>query len=323
MPKKNDAATRQARDNETAMRADQRFDYSAIVDRKPLKLPRGARMIVWPIVNIEEWEITRPMPRQYSSPPGGQTIVPDVQNWGWHEYGMRVGIWRIMEALKKNRIKPTMSINARVCETRPRVAQAALDDGWEFMAHTYVQMPIHKVEDQRAMIRQTIDVIEKFTGKTPTGWLGPGRGQTPATLDYVAEAGFKWFGDWVMDDQPLYVKSRHGPILSIPYSVELNDITIMLNQQQESDAMFKRVRDAFDQMYAESAKGARVLAFGVHPYISGAAHRIRYFDAMLAYMKKRKDVVFWQGEEIYEWYTKAVRSAERSVSKDERQRPRN
>ena len=151
-------------DNQAAMRADERFEYSAIVDRKPLKMPKGVRMIVWPVVNIEHWEITRPMPRQYSNPPGGQTIVPDVQNWGWHEYGMRIGIWRIIDALRKHGIKPTMSINAKVCETRPRVTQAALDAGWEFMAHTYVQMPIHKVEDQRAMIRQTIDVIKKFTG---------------------------------------------------------------------------------------------------------------------------------------------------------------
>ncbi len=297
---------RQARDNETAMRADKRFEYSAIVDRKPLKLPKGVRLIVWPVVNIEEWEITRPMPRQYSNPPGGVTIVPDVQNWGWHEYGMRIGIWRIMDALKKHRIKPTMSINARVCETRSRVAQAALDAGWEFMAHTYIQMPIHKVEDQRAMIRKTIDVLKKFTGKAPTGWLGPGRGQTPATLDYVSEAGFKWFGDWVMDEQPFYVKTKHGPILSVPYSVELNDIQIMLNGSHESDAMLKRVRDAFNLLYQESAKGARILSFGVHPYISGAAHRFGYFDAMLAYMKKQKGVVFWQGQEIHDWYRDAI-----------------
>ena len=309
MAKQNDAVKQQERDNETAMRADERFEYSAIIDRKPLKLPRGARMIVWPVVNIEEWEITRPMPRQYLSPPGGQSVVPDVQNWGWHEYGMRVGIWRLFESLRRHRIKPTMSINARVCETRPRIAQAAQDEGWEFMAHTYVQMPIHKVEDQRAMIRQTIDVLKKFTGKTPSGWLGPGRGQTGATLDYVAEAGFKWFGDWVLDDQPFFVKTKHQPILSIPYSVELNDILIMVSLQQESDAMFKRARDAFDQVYHDSKKGARILSFGVHPYISGAAHRIKYFDAMLAYMKKRKDVVFWQGDQIYDWYSKAAGGA--------------
>jgi peptidoglycan/xylan/chitin deacetylase (PgdA/CDA1 family) len=300
-------AARQARDNREALRADQRFDYSAIVDRPPLKVPRGVRLIVWPVVNIEEWEITRPMPRQYSSPPGGQSIVPDVQNWGWHEYGMRVGIWRIIESFRRHRIRPTMSINARVCETRPRVAQAALDAGWEFMAHTYVQMPIHQVEDQRAMIRQSVDVLRGFTGRTPTGWLGPGRGQTPATLDYVAEAGFKWFGDWVMDEQPFDVQTKHGPILSIPYSVELNDIQIMVSSLHESDGMLRRARDAFDTLHRESKHGVRILSFGVHPYISGAAHRIRYFDAMLAYMRRQPGVVFWQGETIHDWYRDATR----------------
>ena len=288
-----------------AMRPNQRFDYSAIVDRKPLKLPRGARLVVWPVVNVEEWDISRPMPRQVSIPPGGVSPMPDTQNWGWHEYGMRVGIWRIMELFDRYRIKPTTSINAKVCETRPRIAQAMRDAGWEFMAHTYEQIPIHKIADQRAMIRQTTDVLTKFTGKAPTGWLGPGRGQTYATLDYVKEAGYTWFGDWVMDDQPFWVRTQHGPILSVPYTTELNDITIMLSQQHESDVMFRRTRDAFGAIYRESARGARIMAFGVHPYISGAAHRIGYFEAMLKFLKKQKGVVFWQGEQIYDWYRHA------------------
>lgn len=292
---------------EAAMKLHERFDYSAIIDRPRLKLPRGARLVVWPVVNVEEWEITRPMPRNVSNPPGGISAMPDIQNWGWHEYGMRVGIWRIMEVLQKHRIKPTLSINARVCETRPRIAQAALDSGWEFMAHCYVQMPIHKIEDQRAMIRQTIEVLRKFTGQAPSGWLGPGRGQTYATLDHIADAGFKWFGDWVMDDQPLWAKTLHGPILALPYSVELNDITIMLTGQHESDAMLKRVRDAFDALYRESARGARIMAFGVHPYVSGAAHRIKYFDAMLRHLRKHKDVVFWNGQQIYDWFKDQVK----------------
>ncbi len=292
---------------QTAMKPHERFDYSPIVERPRLKLPRGARLVVWPVVNIEEWEITRPMPRNISNPPGGVSVVPDIQNWGWHEYGMRVGIWRIIEVLQKHRIQPTLSINAKVCETRPQVARAVLEAGWEFMAHCYVQMPIHRIEYQRAMVRQTIEVLKKFTGRAPAGWLGPGRGQTYATLDYIAEAGFKWFGDWVMDDQPFWARTRHGPILALPYSAELNDITIMLTGQHESDAMLKRVRDAFDVLYREAARGARVMAFGVHPYITGAAHRIKYFDAMLRYLRKRRDVVFWNGQRIYEWFKDQVK----------------
>lgn len=294
-------------DNETAMKPNERFEYSAIIDRPRLALPRGKRLIVWPVVNIEEWDITQPMPRTVSNPPGGVSVVPDIQNWTWHEYGMRVGIWRIMEVFHKHRVRPTVSINARVCETRPRIAKAAMDSDWEFMAHCYVQMPIHRIEDQRAMIRHTVEVLAKFTGRRVTGWLGPGRGQTYATLDYLAEAGLKWFGDWVLDDQPFWAKTLHGPILSIPYSVELNDITIMLTGRQESDAMFTRVRDAFDVMHRESSRGARVLAFGVHPYVTGAAHRIKYFDLLLRSLRKHKDVVFWTGAQIFDWYSRAVK----------------
>jgi peptidoglycan/xylan/chitin deacetylase (PgdA/CDA1 family) len=294
-------------DEEKAMKPGERFEYSAIVKRPKLKLPGGKRLIVWPVVNIEEWEITRPMPRTVSPTPGGVAAGPDIHNWVWHEYGMRVGIWRLMDVLRKHRITPTLSINAKVCETRPEIAQAALDAKWEFMAHCYVQMPIHKIENQPAMIAQTLDVLQKFTGRKPNGWLGPGRGQTYATLDYVADAGFKWFADWVADDQPFWVKTLHGPVVSMPYSVELNDIAIMLTGLHESDAMFKRARDAFDTLRREAAGGTRVLAFGVHPYISGAAHRIKYFDAMLAYMRKHKDVVFWTGDQIYDWYSGQVK----------------
>ena len=133
-----------------------RLPYSSPFTRPPLKLPGKARMIVWSVVNIEEWEITRPMARQLSQPPMGQTPIPDMPNWTWYEYGMRVGFWRLLNALKAAGVTPTMSINAKVCETYPEVAAAARDAGWEFMAHAYVQMPIQQIEDQRAVIKQSV-----------------------------------------------------------------------------------------------------------------------------------------------------------------------
>ena len=232
----------------------ERLSYSSPFTRPPLKLPGKARMVVWSVVNIEEWEITRPMARQLSQPPMGQTPIPDMPNWTWYEYGMRVGFWRLKRALQNAGVTPTMSINAKVCETYPEVAAAARDANWEFMAHAFVQMPIQQIEDQRAVIRQSCDVIEKFTGKRPTGWLGPGRGQTFDTLDYVTECGLTWFGDWILDDQPLWVKTRHGPILAVPYSAEINDITLMISHHHESDVLLKRTIDAFDRLYAESAE---------------------------------------------------------------------
>jgi hypothetical protein len=167
----------------------QRADFSAIVDRPPLKLPGGARIVVWTIVNYEVWDISRPMARQVLPAPTGQPLLPDVPNWSWHEYGMRVGCWRFFDLYKRLNIRPTLSINARVCEDYPRVAGEARDLGWEFMGHAYEQGPIHKVEDQRGMIFKSLDGIEAFTGKRPVGWLGPGLTQTFETPDLLAEAG--------------------------------------------------------------------------------------------------------------------------------------
>jgi allantoinase len=167
----------------------ERSDYSAIVDRPRLKLPNGARTIIWTIVNLEVWDIGKPMARQVIPAPTGAVLLPDVANWSWHEYGMRVGVWRFFDLYRKLGIAPSLSINARVCEDYPRVAQQAKDAGWEFMGHAYEQGPIHKEPDQQAMINRSMDVIEKFTGKRPVGWLGPGLTQTLDTPEHLAEAG--------------------------------------------------------------------------------------------------------------------------------------
>jgi hypothetical protein len=172
-----------------------RCDYSAVVDRPPLKLPGGARIVFWSIVNLEVWDIGRAMARQVIPPPTGQMLLPDVPNWSWHEYGMRVGVWRFFELFKRLGIAPTLAINARVCEDYVRVAEQAKSDRWEFMGHAYEQGPIHKVDDQAAMIKRTLDVIERFTGEKPVGWLGPGLTQTLETPDLLAAAGIKYIGD--------------------------------------------------------------------------------------------------------------------------------
>src|SRR6476469_743469 len=105
----------------------ERFEYSAIVDREPLKLPDGARIVVWTIVNVEEGDIESAMPRVALTTPAGASVIPDVPNWSWHEYGMRVGFWRLKAALDRHNIKASMTVNASVCLSYPRIAQAALD----------------------------------------------------------------------------------------------------------------------------------------------------------------------------------------------------
>ena len=281
----------------------ERAPYSAIVDRPPLLLPGGARLVVWTIVNVEVWDIARPMARQVLSPPQGNVLLPDVPNWSWHEYGMRVGIWRFFDLYRRLGIRPTLSINARVCDDYERVAATARDAGWEFMGHGWDQIPIHLVDDQRATIHRALDRLESFTGTRPVGWLGPGLTQTLETPDLLAEAGVRYIGDWVWDDEPCEIATAHGPLVTLPYSVELNDIPTMMIQHHESPYWLARVRDAFDVLYRESAERTKIMAIAVHPYISGQPHRMRYLEEVYSYLSGFEGVVHWNGAEILDWWT--------------------
>ncbi len=283
----------------------ERIEYSAIVDRDPLKLPDGARLVVWPIVNVENWEIQNPMARTVLPPPRGTAVVPDLPNWAWHEYGMRVGFWRLKAALDRFDIQATLSINASVCEVCPRLASAARDAGWEFMAHGFVQTPMGLLEDQRRAIRKTIATIEAFTGRKPRGWLGPGLTETLETPDILAEEGIEYVADWVLDDQPCELRTTAGTLYTIPYTVELNDIPMMMVQHHKAAELLDRTMDQFERLYAEGAESARVMAIAVHPYITGVPHRIGYFETILERLSARQGVLFWTGEQILDWYKAA------------------
>ncbi|HQS11165.1 MAG TPA: polysaccharide deacetylase family protein [Xanthobacteraceae bacterium] len=279
-----------------------RAPYSAIVDRPPLKLPGKARVVLWTIVNFEVWDIARPMARQVLPAPTGQVLLPDVPNWSWHEYGMRVGAWRFFKLYEKLGIRPTLSINARVTEDYERVAAQARDAGWEFMGHAYDQGPIHKQEDQRGMIFRSMDILEKFTGKRPKGWLGPGLTQTLETPENLAEAGVKYIGDWVWDDEPCDITTAKGPLVTLPYTVEHNDIPMMAVAHHESPYWVQRFKDSIDRLHAEGEERAKILAVAIHPYISGQPHRIKYLEQIYEYAASLGDVLFWNGEEILDWY---------------------
>ncbi len=279
-----------------------RAPYSAIVDRPPLRLPGKARVVLWTIVNLEVWDIGRPMARQVLPPPTGQVLLPDVPNWSWHEYGMRVGVWRFFKLYQRLGIRPTLAINARVCDDYERVAAEARESGWEFMGHVWDQMPIHKVEDQKGMIARSMDRLEAFTGTRPLGWLGPGLTQTYETPELLAEAGVKYIGDWVWDDEPSEIRTDKGPLVTLPYTVELNDIPMMLVQHHESSYWLTRCKDSLDRLHMEGEERAKIMAVAIHPYISGQPHRIRYLEELYDYAASLGDVLFWNGAEIYDWY---------------------
>ena len=152
-----------------------RLPYSPIVDRPSSQLPGGARVAVWTIVNVENWRPTAPMPRAVLPPPMGQPLLPDIPNWAWHEYGMRVGFWRFVEVLGSRGLKASFAVNGSACDVYEPACRAAHEAGWDFIGHGFVQRPMHRVEDQAAAIRQTIDAIRQSDrlGAARLGKPGP------------------------------------------------------------------------------------------------------------------------------------------------------
>ena len=280
----------------------ERLDYSPIVQRKRLALPGGARLEVWVIVNVEEWDINETMPRTVLTPPAGGSPMPDIPNWAWHEYGNRVGFWRMLEVFDDFRIPAVLAINGSAIARYGAIVEAAKARGWEFIGHGFSQKNMQKVADERDDIRKTAAAIRAATGANPRGWLGPGLTETWETPDLLAEEGYDYVCDWVLDDQPVVLKTRGKPIVNLPYTQECNDVAMMLIQHHKASEYRDRAIDQFDQLYADAAGSARVMALVVHPYIMGAPHRLRYFREALAHARAHPDVVFWTGALILDWY---------------------
>ena len=279
-----------------------RIKYSGMSKRRPIKLPDDNRVAIWVVVNIENWDIDKPMPRTVLPPPGHQVHIPDIPNWSWQEYGMRVGFWRLSDALTSRQIPATLSINGSVCTQYPEIVQSSLEAGWEFLGHAFEQRPTHQIKNQRSDIKKTIAAIAKLTGKPPRGWMGPGLTETFETPDYLTEAGIEYVADFPMDDQPFEIQTKSGPLISIPYTVELNDIPMMIVQHHKSPELYDRCMDNFERLYQEGKENARIMAIAVHPYISGTPFRIKYFEQLLDDIAKHENVIFWTGEQVLDWY---------------------
>jgi peptidoglycan/xylan/chitin deacetylase (PgdA/CDA1 family) len=282
--------------------ANPRATYAPIFQRRPLKLPGGARVAVWPVINVEEWDINAPMARTVLPPPQSVSVIPDIANFGWFDYGLRVGFWRLKQVLDHHGIRATVSLNASICLSYPQLVQESLASGWEMLGHGFIQRAINTEPDERAAIRRTIQTIKEYTGKAPRGWMGPGLAETFDTPDILAEEGIEYVCDWCNDDQPyeMHVKSRR--LVSIPYTVEINDIPIYIIQHHRAPEIFERARDHFDTLYREGAESARIMAISTHPYITGVPHRIKYYDMIFEYIRQFAGVVFMTGSDILDWY---------------------
>ncbi len=287
-----------------------RFDFSPIVDRPPLHWPNGARVAVWVIPNIEHFLFDRPSTSITAATVG---LVPDVLNYSWRDYGLRVGIWRMMEVMERHGVKGTVALNSDVCDKHPRVIEAGNQLGWEWMGHgTNNSTFINKQPEaeERALIKQVVDTIAKGTGRKPRGWLGPALTESFRTLDVLAENGIDYVCDWVNDEQPYPMRVKSGQMYSLPYSIEINDIPAFLDMKHTGEEFCRMICDQFDVLYEDGAKSGRVMAICLHPFLIGHPHRSKYFDQALGHIRKRQDVWLARGAEIIDAY-KAATGAKR------------
>jgi allantoinase len=228
-------------------------------------------------------------------------------NYSWRDYGVRVGIWRMMEVMQRHGVRGTVALNSDVCSEYPRIIEEGKRLGWEWMGHgitNSIRIGDQSEAEQRELVKESVTVITKSVGKKPRGWLSPGLTETVNTLDYLAENGIEYVGNWVNDEQPYPMKVKTGSMISMPYSSELNDIPALLSLHQSPERFGQMICDQFDVLYEDGAKTGRVMSICLHPFLTGHPHRSKYFDKALAHITSRQEVWLATGSEIVDWYRK-------------------
>lgn len=282
-----------------------RIPYEMSSARKPLRPPDGKPLIVHLVVNVEHWRFDHAMPRKIITAPHGLEQVPDVPNFSWAEYGMRAGMPRILSMFRERGLPASTSINAGVIEAYSACAEAMLEAGWEFIGHGIHQASMQGESDERELIRQALDRIAAFTGTLTRGWLSPGLKETDDTPDILKALKVEYICDWVLDDLPVWMTTKHGPLIAMPYNLEINDSIIYAIEKHSSPEMYRRLHDTLAAFDGELAREPRVLALGLHPHLIGVPHRIGYLAKMLDELMARDDAVFMTGAQIADWFIAA------------------
>jgi peptidoglycan/xylan/chitin deacetylase (PgdA/CDA1 family) len=264
--------------------------------------PGRKPLIVHLVVNVEAWRFDNPMPRKIIPAPHGLEQVPDVPNFAWAEYGMRCGIPRLLRMFAERGLPASASINAAVIDLYPECADAMRAAGWEFIGHGLHQKSLQGEADEATLVKTALARLEAFTAKRTRGWLGPGLKESLATPDILKAGGIDYVCDWVLDDVPVWMETAHGPLIAMPYSLEINDSIIYAVEKHSSPEIWQRTRDAVTALEPELAQGARVFTVGLHPHLIGVAHRIGYLARILDLLQARDDAVFMTGSEIADWF---------------------
>ena len=286
--------------------ANPRIPYRFSNEGPALAPHADGNILVHLVVNVEHWQFDAPMPRTIITPPHGKETVPDVPNFSWVDYGMRCGLPRMLDAITARGLTASTSCNAGVIDAYPRAAEAMHAAGWEFIGHGIHQKSLNHAGAEEEVVRTSLDMIESFTGVRPRGWLGPGLREGHTTPETLKAAGIDYVFDWVVDDLPNWMTTAQGPLLSLPYNLELNDSIIYAIEKHSSDEMLERVKRTVALFTREARTRPRVLTLGLHPHLIGVPHRFASFEQMLDLLMQTPGVCFKQGHDIADWFTAQV-----------------
>jgi peptidoglycan/xylan/chitin deacetylase (PgdA/CDA1 family) len=287
--------------------ANPRVPFQMSSERPRLAPPAAGAIIVHLVVNVEHWQFDQPMPRTILTPPHGQATIPDLPNFSWVDYGMRAGLPRILEAITARGLPASTSCNASVIDAYPSAAAAMRDAGWEFIGHGVHQRALnHSAGGEAEVIALALDKIHTFTGTRPRGWLSPGLRETFESPEILKQAGIDYVFDWVIDDLPSWLQTKAGPLLALPYNLELNDSIIYAVEKHSSPEFLRRLQRTLALFSREAARQPRVLALGLHPHLVGVPHRFGYFEEMLDILLATPQVCFMTGGQIADWFTTAA-----------------
>lgn len=282
----------------------QLFGYSPITERPPVHWPGGARVAFYVGLNVEHYRIDRPSTSIFAGTAG---LTPDPLNYGWRDYGPRVGIWRLTDSLDRHGIRASVMLNSDVGTRYPQIVRAGRDRDWAWIAHgrnnSLFQADMTR-EEELACLTDVVDTIERDTGRRPRGWLGPALTETFRTPELLAELGLDYVLDWSNDDQP-YRLDVPG-MLSVPYSIEVNDISLFVGKSLGGPDFVRIVRDQLDQLHEDSADSGRVMSLVLHPFVIGQPFRHKYLDQALEYIANHPGVWLTTSDEIAAHYAGTV-----------------
>lgn len=289
------------------------YDYRPLPERGPLRWPQDKQVALILTFNLETWDLTKDSDQPYYA--GGPAILPDslpahtpdFPNYTWREYGQRVGIWRLMDLFDELGVAASCTTNAVTFERRKPMVDAALERGWEVLAHNYEQGELltnfaHDEQAERDVIRRSIEIYEQHTGRRPVGWLSSSLRGTLNTCEILAEEGFKFYCDLMNDDQPYPVHTSKGEIIALPYSNEINDFTLLTRRGHTTDEYRDILIEELSVLLEEGRTQARIMNVGLHPHVSGRAYRVRALREFLAFAQEQPGVWWPTREALVDYY---------------------